>query len=269
VTPIDALRVRPAAVAGAFYPAGPVDLLDAIQRAFAGAVVPGADAPVPKALVVPHAGYPYSGPVAASAYLRLVPARASIRRVVLVGPSHRVPVRGVAVSSADAFATPLGLVRVDVAARDAALALPGVHVDDAAHAFEHSLEVQLPFLQVVLDRFELLPLAVNDGSAAEVSAVLEAVWGGSDTLIVASTDLSHFQPYADAVRLDTRTASAIVAASPEAIGHHDACGAAGLRGLLAAGRAHGLGVEQVDVRNSGDTAGDRQQVVGYGAFVIA
>ncbi|HMK12804.1 MAG TPA: AmmeMemoRadiSam system protein B, partial [Acidimicrobiales bacterium] len=121
MTPIDALRVRPAAVAGAFYPAGPVDLLDAIQRAFAGAVVPGADAPVPKALVVPHAGYPYSGPVAASAYLRLVPARASIRRVVLVGPSHRVPVRGVAVSSADAFATPLGLVRVDVAARDAAL----------------------------------------------------------------------------------------------------------------------------------------------------
>ena len=269
MTPTPVLRVRPAAVAGAFYPAGRDDLLEALRRAFEGAVVSGAEAPVPKALVVPHAGYPYSGPIAASAYLRLVPGRASIRRVVLVGPSHRAPVRGVAVSGADAFATPLGLVPVDLVARDVVLAMPGVHVDDAAHAFEHSLEVQLPFLQVVLDGFELLPLAVNDWAAADVAAVLETVWGGPETLIVASTDLSHYHPYVDAVQLDTVTAAAIVAAVPEAIGDRDACGAAGLRGLLAAACAHRLRVAQVDLRNSGDTAGDRQRVVGFGAFVVA
>jgi AmmeMemoRadiSam system protein B len=218
---------------------------------------------------VPHAGYLYSGPVAASAYLRLAESRESVHRVVLVGPSHHVPVRGVAVTSADAFATPLGVVPVDRAAREAVLAMPATALDDGAHALEHSLEVQLPFLQVVLDDFEVLPLAVGRSRAAEVAAVLGAVWGGPETVLVVSTDLSHYHRYGDAVALDRRTAAAIVASDPDAVGDRDACGAAGLRGLLSAARDRHLDVDQVDLRNSGDTAGDRRQVVGYGAFTLA
>ncbi len=268
-------RIRPAAVAGTFYPADREVLLASLRASFADAVaaadaaVRDDDRSVPKALIVPHAGYPYSGPVAASAYLRLVPARASIRRVVLLGPSHHTLVRGVAVPSADAFATPLGIVPIDRAAREAALRMLGVVLDDAAHALEHSLEVQLPFLQVVLDDVEVLPLVVSHAPAAEVAAVLGAVWGGPETVLLASTDLSHYHRYDEAVALDRHTADAIVTIDPDAIGDRDACGAAGLRGLLTAARDRHLRVEQVDLRNSGDTAGDRRQVVGYGAFALA
>lgn len=262
-------RIRPPAVAGSFYPADPDALTAGLRAAFEAAEVSDGDHPVPKALVVPHAGYVYSAPVAASAYLRLVPARESITRVVLIGPSHRVAVHGVAVSGAAAFDTPLGRVPIDTAGRDVVLGMPGVVLDDAAHALEHSLEVQIPFLQVVLDHFELLPLVVNEARAVDVAAVLDAVWGEAETVIVASTDLSHYLSYAEATATDRRTAASIVAADPDGVGDRDACGAAALRGLLAAARARHLRVEQVDLRNSGDTAGDRRQVVGYGAFALS
>ena len=262
------LRVRPPAVAGSFYPADPDQLIDGLRSSFAAAYRPDGDQPVPKALIVPHAGHVYSGPIAASAYLRLIPGRTTIRRVVLLGPSHRVPLEGMAVSSADALATPLGLIPVDDPARRAALAGPGVRVDDTAHAAEHSLEVQLPFLQVVLDRFAVLPIAVGRCDADDVAAVLDLVWGGPETVIVVSTDLSHYQRYDDAVTLDRRTAATIAASRPEAIGDRDACGAYPLRGLLVAASGRRLPIELLDLRNSGDTAGDKQRVVGYGAFTV-
>ncbi len=262
------LRVRPAAVAGAFYPADAGVLRAEIARSLAGARVPPPEAPVPKALIVPHAGYIYSGPIAASGYLRVAPGAGRIRRVVLLGPSHRVALRGIGVSSADAWATPLGLVPLDAEGRDRVLGAPEVAVDDAAHEFEHSLEVQLPFLQTVLDQFTLVPLVVGDATADRVAAALDLCWGGPETLVVVSTDLSHYHRYADAVELDARTAAAIVAGRVAEIGDRDACGARPLRGLLRAAEEHGLTVEQLDLRNSGDTAGDRGRVVGYGAFAL-
>ena len=262
-------RVRPPAVAGSFYPGSPEPLRVALRKAFADAVVPPEDAVVPKALVVPHAGYVYSGAIAASAYARIIPARSTIRRVALLGPSHRVYVRGLAVPSVDAFRTPLGIVPIDARGRDAALDLAGVRVDDLAHADEHSLEVQLPFLQSVLDDFELLPFSVGDATVDEAAAVLAACWGGPETLVVISTDLSHYHHHDEATRLDARTAAAIVACRPDAVDDHDACGAYPLRGLLQVASQRGLSVEQLDVRNSGDTAGDHHRVVGYGAFAVA
>ena len=262
------VRVRQPAVSGLFYPDSPDSLRDALREAFSGAVSPPVDAVVPKALVVPHAGYMYSGAIAASAYARVVPARSTIRRVVLLGPSHRVYVRGLAVPSVDAFRTPLGLVSIDAAGRSTALDLPGVQVDDLAHADEHSLEVQLPFLQNVLEDFELLPYCVGDATVDEVAAVLDACWGGAETLVVISTDLSHYHRYEEATRLDSRTAAAIVARRPDAVVDRDACGAYPLRGLLRVASERGMSVEQLDLRNSGDTAGDRQRVVGYGAFAV-
>jgi AmmeMemoRadiSam system protein B len=261
-------RVRPPAVAGTFYPGSPDALGAALRTAFADAVVPTTGAAIPKALVVPHAGYVYSGAIAASAYARIIPARSTIRRVVMLGPSHRVYVRGLAVPSVDAFRTPLGIVPIDANVRESVLELPGVQVDDRAHALEHSLEVQLPFLQSVLGDFALVPFSVGDATADEVSAVLEACWGGPETLVVISTDLSHYHRYADAVRLDARTAAAIVACRPGAVEDHDACGAHPLRGLLQFVAEYGYSIEQVDLRNSGDTAGDHDRVVGYGAFAI-
>ena len=262
------VAIRPPAVAGTFYPAGPESLLRALRSSQAGAKRAPEDRAVPKALVVPHAGYVYSGPVAASAYLRLAPARSVIRRVVLLGPSHRVPLWGMAVPASDAFATPLGLVPVDAAARDAARALPGVTVDDLPHAAEHSLEVQLPFLQSVLDSFAVLPVAVGQGPPEEVADLLDALWGGPETVVVVSTDLSHYHRYDVAQELDGRTAAAIVAADARAIGNADACGSHALRGILTAARRRHLPVEQIDLRSSGDTAGDHERVVGYGAFAI-
>ncbi len=264
-----ARRTRPPAVAGTFYPAGPVALRAAVDRAFADAVPADPGAPVPEALVVPHAGYVYSGPVAATAYARLRPGRDRIRRVVLLGPSHRVPLRGLGLSSADAWSTPLGDVELDHDHDDVLLALPQVAVADVAHAPEHSLEVQVPFLQAVLGEFRLLPIIVGDAGPQEVARALELVWGGPETVVVVSTDLSHYHRHRDAVRLDARTASAIVARDGAAIGDRDACGARPLRGLLEAAVQHDLDVEPLDLRTSGDTAGDPTSVVGYGAFALA
>jgi MEMO1 family protein len=265
----DSASVRPPAVAGSFYPGSPDALAVAIRQAFDAAAIPATDAPVPKALIVPHAGYVYSGAIAASAYARILRARTTIRRVVLLGPSHRVYVRGLALPGVDAFRTPLGIVPIDADARAIALGVPGVRIDDRAHADEHSLEVQLPFLQSVLDDFTLLPFSVGDATIDEVTGVLDACWGGPETLVVISTDLSHYHRYDEARTLDARTAAAIVASRPDAVDDRDACGAYPLRGLLRMASDRGLSIEQLDLRNSGDTAGDRHRVVGYGAFAVS
>ena len=258
--------VRPAAVAGMFYPGSPAMLAGDVRRLLADAS-PGSAA-APKAIVVPHAGYVYSGGVAAAAYGRLAPLAPAIRRVVLLGPAHRVAVRGLAVPDATAFATPLGVVAVDTDAVRAALALPQVRVSAAAHAAEHSLEVQLPFLQAVLADFRIVPLVVGAASADEVAAVLDVLWGGPETLVVVSTDLSHYHAYDTACAIDRDSAGRILALDP-VLDHEEACGATPLNGLLVCARRRGLVPELLDLRNSGDTAGDRARVVGYASFAFA
>jgi len=223
---------------------------------------------VPKALIVPHAGYVFSGPVAASAYIRLAALRERVRRVVLFGPAHRVAFRGIAVSSADAFETPLGRVEIDREAVSEALALPHVHILDRAHTEEHSLEVQLPFLQTVLGEFRLVPLLVGDATPQEVESVIETLWGGDETFLLVSSDLSHYLSYEAARRVDRETTRAIEQLDPEEIGYDQACGRVPVQGLLLAARRRGLRVTTLDLRNSGDTAGPRDTVVGYGAYVF-
>lgn len=263
------VSVRPAAVAGSFYPASPAALAEQVQACLAE-VPPVAPGPArPKLLVVPHAGYIYSGPIAACAYARLQPWAAQIRRVVLLGPVHRVPVRGLAAPTVEAFETPLGRVPVDQAALAQLADLPQVLRSDRAHAMEHSLEVQLPFLQTLLaPGWTLLPLAVGDATPGEVSAVIERLWGGDETLILLSSDMSHFLPYAEAQMRDERTVARIAALATD-LDPHDACGARVLNGALLAARHHGLQAERLDLRNSGDTAGDRGRVVGYAALAFA
>ena len=257
---------RPAAVAGMFYPAGELALAREVDRLLDG-VAPGEAARAPKLLVVPHAGYVYSGAVAAQAYALLAPWREQIRRVVLLGPTHRVAVRGIAVPTVSAFQTPLGPVALDTEALARLCELPQVAPDDDVHAQEHSLEVQLPFLQRSLGAFELLPLAVGDVSAAEVAQVLERAWGGDETLIVVSTDLSHYLAYAEARAKDRATVERILRLDAT-LDHRQACGATPLAGALLAARAHGLAPRLLDLRNSGDTAGDRSRVVGYCALAF-
>jgi len=257
--------IRKPAVAGMFYPSARDELHTLLQDFLAGAAPGG---PAPKALIVPHAGYVYSGPIAATAYAQLRAARDEIRRIVLLGPSHRVPFRGIALSSAQVFSTPLGDIPLDRKAAEAIRYLPQVQVLDRAHALEHSLEVQLPFLQEVLGEFSLVPLVVGDASTAEVAEVLEILWDGPETRLVISSDLSHYHDYETARRMDSATSRAIEALDPDAIGYEDACGRVPVMGLLAAARRHGLHVRTLDLRNSGDTAGPRDQVVGYGAYVF-
>jgi len=263
------MDVRRPAVAGTFYPADPAALRGAVDRLLAGVAAPPGPAPdapaAPKALIVPHAGYVYSGATAATAYARLARAAAGIRRVVLLGPAHRLPFSGLALPGARQFATPLGTVAVDADAVAIARELPQVVEIPLAHAGEHSLEVQLPFLQRVLPEFTLLPLVVGDATGAMVAGVLDALWGGPETLIVVSSDLSHYHAYREACALDEATAARILAFSPD-LDHEQACGATPINGLLLAARRRGLRVELIDLRNSGDTAGDRHRVVGYAAF---
>ncbi len=260
------MTLRPAAVAGSFYPAAAGVLRDEV-RAYLQEAATRRAAPAPKALIAPHAGYVYSGPIAASAYALLAPVRDRIERVVLLGPAHRVPVRGLALSGADAFETPLGTISTDAEAERALGALPQVVVSPRVHACEHALEVHLPFLQHMLGRFSLVPLVVGDATPQEVAEVLQALWGGPDTLIVVSSDLSHYLPYGEARRVDARTAQSIVALDPT-LDHLQACGATPVNGLLTVARSRGLRIEQLDLRNSGDTAGDRARVVGYGAWAL-
>ena len=274
--------IRPPAVAGMFYPGDAASLQDELATCLAAAVPrsgsPGTQSePAPpsvpfaagllKAIIVPHAGYIYSGGTAGRAYARLVPLAGRIRRVVLLGPCHRVSVRGLAVPTVQAFATPLGSIPLDRAALDALADLPQVVASDAAHAQEHSLEVQLPFLQSVLGRFELVPLAVGDASAADVAEVLERLWGGPETLIAISSDLSHFHRYREAQAIDQATAGHILALD-QLTSFDQACGALPINGLLAVARRRGLRIERVAQCNSGDTAGDKSRVVGYASFVL-
>lgn len=259
--------LRPAAVAGLFYPEAPAALAAGIRDYLDAAPPVPAGAVRPKVLIVPHAGYVYSGPVAARAYARLAAAGAAIRHVVLLGPAHHIAVRGLAVPSAAAFATPLGSVPVDADAVSRALKLAQVCRSDTAHAAEHSLEVQLPFLQTLLDDFGIAPFAVGDATAGEVAEVIDLLWGGPETLIVISSDLSHYRAYPDARDIDRRTAEAVLALSAT-LDHEQACGATPVNGLLMAARRRGLRPELLDLRNSGDTAGGRGRVVGYGSFVL-
>lgn len=259
--------IRPTAVAGQFYPGEPQALRRAVQ-AYVSAAEGAAGAAVPKAIIAPHAGYVYSGPVAGSAYARLVPARDQIERVVLMGPAHRVPVRGMALPEADSFATPLGPIAVDRRDQEGLLALGCVEVLDAAHATEHCLEVQLPFLLEALGSFRLVPLVVGGAGPEDVAAALELLWGGAETLIVISSDLSHYLDHESAQQIDGATSRAIEEMRPQDIAPDQACGQTPIRGLLLAAARHALKAETVDLRTSGDTAGGRGQVVGYGAYVF-
>ncbi|MFZ4538880.1 AmmeMemoRadiSam system protein B [Propionivibrio sp.] len=258
-------NVRPAAVAGMFYPASAAILLRDVTQMLSEASQK--TLLNPKAIIVPHAGYVYSGPVAATIYAQLSALRDRVRRIVLLGPTHRVAINGLALPTCTAFATPLGIVPVDQKAIAAIEDLPQIVFYDPTHAQEHSLEVQLPFLQTVFGDFSFLPLAVGQATPEEVAEVLERVWGGEETLIVVSSDLSHYQPYAVAKRIDAQTARLILDLDPT-IDHQQACGATPVNGLLLAARQHGLRGRLLDLRNSGDTAGDKSRVVGYGAFAF-
>jgi len=256
------------AVAGLFYEGQP-QALDHELREFLAEVEPSA-LPVPKALIVPHAGYVYSGQSAAHAYVLLAPARQRIRRVVLLGPAHHVALRGLALPDATRFVTPLGSVSVDSDAVAAALTLPQVSENRLAHAQEHALEVQLPFLQTVLDDFTLVPFAVGAATPEEVAQVLDMLWGGPETLILISSDLSHFHRYATARELDRATSEDILALNPR-LDHEQACGATPINGLLLCAQRRGLKPRLLDLRNSGDSSaggGNRSRVVGYGAFAF-
>ena len=256
------MKTREAAVAGLFYPADEVSLRHEIDGFLAAA--PGGSAP--KAMIGPHAGTKYSGPIAASAYALLDDR---IERVVLLGPSHRVALRGVATSSASKFRTPLGDVDVDVDAVAAAeRAFDWVRPVDEAHRREHSLELHLPFLQAVLGQFQIVPMVVGTIGADEAALLTEHLWGGPETLVVVSSDLSHFHDYATAQRLDRQTSDAIERLSCGELDRDGACGFYPLRGLLSYAQRRGMTARTLDLRNSGDTAGSRDEVVGYGSYVI-
>lgn len=253
---------RSCAVAGVFYPREPRQLaaeVDGFLRASREVT-----SECPKALIVPHAGYMYSGVVAASAYAGLSGCAQKIRRVVLLGPNHRVALGGMAVPTADFFDSPFGAIPVDREAVTRILELPGVVMNDRPHLHEHALEVQLPFLQRLLGKFEIVPVVVGSVVPAQVEALLEALWGGDETLIVVSSDLSHYLPHAEAQTRDHLSMEKVLALSPT-LDQLDACGATPINGLLRAARAHGLTPHVLDLRNSGDTAGDQSRVVGYAA----
>ena len=264
-------RIRPAAIAGTFYEGDPA-VLDRTITGFLNTALKDAgpldSLTVPKAVIAPHAGHIYSGKAAADAYIRFAPARETITKVVLLGPCHRVAVRGLATTSADEWVTPLGRVPIDRDAIATVSELPFVHVHDGAHAQEHSLEVHLPFLQKLLPSFSLIPFAVGQATNEEVAQVLDALWGGPETAIVISSDLSHFLPYDEARALDGRTASAIEGFDWASIGRDQACGRVPISGLLTSAKIRGMRIDRVALCNSGDTAGSKDRVVGYGAWTL-
>jgi AmmeMemoRadiSam system protein B len=259
-------EVRPAAVAGLFYPGSARELRPMVDQ-YLDADLVSSPAPVAKAVIAPHAGYVYSGPVAGSAFRCFAQDASRIRRIVLIGPAHRFRVDGLALTEQTAFETPLGSVPIDLELAELITGMPQVSISTQAHAPEHCLEVELPFLQVLLEDFSILPLLVSDASAAEIADVLERVWGGDETRFVVSSDLSHFLTYETAQDLDRETAHQVVGMHDQ-IAEHRACGAVAINGLLEAARRRGLVPKLLDLRNSGDTAGDRSRVVGYGAFAF-
>lgn len=262
---MSALDTRPPAVAGMFYPGAAATLRATVDELLANA--PAVAMAQPKAIIAPHAGYVYSGPTAAHIYAALAPWRESIRRVVLLGPTHRLAVRGLALPTCRAFATPLGAIPLDTKAMAQLDELPQIGRNDAAHALEHSLEVHLPFLQRALDEFMLIPLAVGDAEPEAVAEVLDHLWGGDETLLVISSDLSHFLPYTTAQQVDRNTCQHILSLDTH-IHPEQACGAFPINGLLLAAQRRGLQAQLIDLCNSGDTAGDRERVVGYAAFAF-
>jgi len=257
--------VRNPAVAGLFYPDDATDCQQSVDSLLRDALVP--ETPCPKALIVPHAGYIYSGPVAAVAYKKLIQHRRHFSRVVLLGPSHRVAFRGIAIPESSRFRTPLGDIAVDTAELENIRRIGGVVISQDAHRQEHSLEVQLPFLQQVLDEFTLVPLVVGDAAADTAATVIDYFWQQPQTLIVVSSDLSHYLDYEQARQRDRDTVELIEQMQPVLEGEQ-ACGCAALNGLLRHAADVDAQIECVDLRNSGDTAGSRNRVVGYGAFVI-
>jgi len=260
-------RIRPPAVAGMFYTGEPETLAGEVSAMLAGVRRRPEFAQPPKALIVPHAGHIYSGPIAASAYALLAEAASMIQRVVMFGPAHRYAVNGLALPDAEAVATPLGVVPLDLEAMRRAQALPQVSVSAAAHGMEHSLEVQLPFLQTVLQDFRLVPFVVGHGSGHDIAEVIDLLWDGPETLIVISSDLSHYLPYAMARQKDQKTTETIL--HLEALTEFEqACGALPINGVIEVARRRGLKPTLLDLRNSGDTAGDRSRVVGYAAFAF-
>jgi len=265
-----AATVRPPAVAGAFYPADPAQLRRMVTRFLEEAVPPPRPFHVPYAVVAPHAGYVYSGPIAGSAYAPFAARARDIDTVILVGASHHFPYRGIAASSMEAFRTPLGLVPVDRELTEQACEHRSVGYLDEAHAPEHSLEVQLPFLQMLLPEFLIVPLLCGATSYQEIAEVMDLLWEDrrDHSIVVVSSDLSHYLDYDSARRLDRSTAEAIEDLDPERISEEQACGRIPIGGLLLLARRHGLKVQTVDLRNSGDTAGPRSEVVGYGAFLF-
>jgi AmmeMemoRadiSam system protein B len=261
--------IRPAAVAGRFYPGSPAALRAAVRGYLeAAAPAPEGDAP-PAALIVPHAGYPYSGPVAASGYRHLEGLAGRVRRVVLLGTAHS-RVRGVATTHVAGFATPMGVVHVDGEAVRSIEDLPGFGPDEGAHAGDHALEVQLPFLLAVLgEGFALVPLLVGPAEGETVAAAIERLWNPPDSLVVVSSDLSHDLPHAAATASDRATADAIEALDPSRLGPNSACGRHAIAGLLLAARRRGLQARTVDLRTSADVVPGAGRVVGYGSFVVA
>ncbi len=259
-------RILRPMVAGMFYPENAETLKSMVDELLHQNQA--SPAITPKALIVPHAGYIYSGSVAASAYGQVLPVREQIKQVVLLAPAHRVGFRGIATTSADKLSTPLGAISVDHEARNKALTLPQVQIFDMAFEGEHALEVQLPFLQRLLPDFKVVPFIVGQSTPQEVSELLELLWGNQRTLIVISSDLSHFLDYHSARERDARTTQAIVNLQADSIGAEDACGHLPIQGFLKSATDHHLHATAVDVRNSGDTAGDKRRVVGYGAYAF-
>ena len=267
--------IRQTAVAGTFYPDDAQELSRQIDQFLAEAESTHHQATqtsvpihIPKAMIVPHAGYMYSGSIAASAYASQIPTHNIINRVILLGPSHRVAFSGLASCSATHYNTPLGSIPLDRNTLDKLARLPQVNENDEAHLYEHSLEVQLPFLQKILDDFVLVPLVVGDALPNQVAEVLDSVWGDEHTLIVISSDLSHYHDYATAQQMDRKTSDAIEHLNPDAIHYDDACGRNPMKGLLLMAKLKNMRVETIDLRNSGDTAGSHDQVVGYGAYLF-
>ena len=258
--------IRQPAVAGSFYPGDSARLSEVVERFLGGHL--RAKTRAPKAIIAPHAGYDYSGPVAGSVYSLLRNEAANVRSVVLMGPAHRVAIHGLAAPGCEAFDTPIGRVRVDRQSVKALAKRRLISINDPVHQKEHGLEVHLPFLQTIFPDFSMVPLAVGDAKTPAVQAVLNALWGGPETLIVVSSDLSHYYPYNEAQALDEKTAASIEKLEPEAIGSEQACGQIAIQGLLLCARDRGLEARTLDLRNSGDTAGSPHQVVGYGAFIV-
>ena len=259
------MQTRYPVVAGMFYPQDTQELRD--QVAFMLAEANSGDIQ-PKAIIAPHAGYIYSGPVAASVYKLIEPFKDKIKTVAIFGPSHRVAFSGLALSQSDKFATPLGDIPVNKDKSARILTLPQVHEIEQAHAQEHSLEVQLPFLQLILDDFDIIPVVVGDADEEDIAEVMEALWTDDETLIVVSSDLSHYHTYDVAKRMDQETSAAIERMDASDIGVDDACGRNPIKGLLTLAREKHLHVKTIDLRNSGDTAGPKDRVVGYGGYVV-